>query len=119
MSIWGPLFSAEKKWSRRRVFGYEIVVLSVLWTFAGLHLTKALVLPKDFGSIPVGVPFFGAVGAVLISLSAVFDFTGEGWNPKWEAWHYTRWLVGGSVGVISVLIFQAGILSTGLSLDQK
>src|SRR2546425_13175197 len=115
MSIRATLFNPQdKKWSRRRVFAYEIVVLCLLWTFAGLHLTGVLVAPKWYGSIPVGVPFFGALGAVLISLSAVFDFAGQGWNPKWEAWHYTRWLIGGSVGIISVLIFQAGILSTGL-----
>jgi len=63
------------------------------------------------------VPFFGALGAVLISLSAVFDFRRRGWDPSWEAWHYTRWLVGGTVAIVSVLIFQAGIAATGLKLD--
>jgi hypothetical protein len=112
-----PIFQAmNKTWSRRRVFVYEIVVLCALWTFAGLHLTGVLVVPDQFGTIPVGVPFFGAVGAVLVSLSAVFDFRGEGWDPRWEAWHYTRWLIGGSVGIISVLIFQAGIISTGITV---
>jgi hypothetical protein len=111
------LLSTDKPWSRRRVLVYETAVLCALWTFAGLHLTGVLVLPKKFGSLPIGVPFFGALGAVLISLSAVFDFRGAGWDPGWEAWHYTRWLVGGTLGIISVLIFQAGILSVGLDLS--
>lgn len=99
---------------------YEIVVLCVLWALAGLQIQGVLGLPDTFGSIPIGVPFFGALGGVLISLSAVFDFRRKAaWDPSWEAWHYTRWLVGGTVGIVSVLIFQAGVLSTGLSLNPK
>src|SRR5262249_31487319 len=111
---WRRVFSPEPEWSRWRVFFYEIVALCVLWTLAGLQVTGRLGLPQDLGSMPIGVPFFGALGAVLVSLSAVFDYRKSAWDPTWEAWHYSRWLIGGTVGIVSVLIFQAGILSTGL-----
>jgi hypothetical protein len=107
------------EWSRRRIWVYEIFMLCVLWTFAGLHLSGALVWPEQFGTIPIGVPFFGALGGVLVSLSATSDFRGKFWDPSWEAWHYTRWLIGGTVGIVGVLIFQAGILATGLQIPDN
>lgn len=106
-------------WSRRRIWVYEIFMLCVLWTLAGLHLSGALVWPKQFGTVPIGVPFFGALGGVLVSLSATSDFRGNTWDPSWEAWHYTRWLIGGTVGIVGVLIFQAGILATGLQIPNN
>lgn len=125
MSVKRPTWAGQlitntaPEWSRRRIWVYEIFMLCVLWTFAGLHLSGALVWPEQFGTIPIGVPFFGALGGVLVSLSATSDFRGKFWDPSWEAWHYTRWLIGGTVGIVGVLIFQAGILATGLQIPDN
>jgi hypothetical protein len=99
--------------SRQRVFVYEGLILIFLWLLAYLYFQDVVRLPRAWGSIPIGVPWFGATGAVLISLSAVFDFTGRAWRSSWELWHYSRPFIGATVAVVGVLIFQAGIVSIG------
>ena len=51
------------------VFAYllGLLILGVLFAFSLLSF-----VPDAFISVPVGVPWFGAVGAVLISLTGVF-----------------------------------------------
>lgn len=64
----------------------------------------------NFGTLSVGVPWFGALGAVIISLSGIVDHRKD-WDPSLAFWHFTRPLIGASLAIISVLIFQAGILA--------
>jgi hypothetical protein len=85
----------------------------LLWALAFIYFKDWLPFPRTWGPVPLGVPWFGALGAVLISLSAVFDFTGKAWDSRWELWHYSRPFVGATVAIVAVLIFQAGILSIG------
>lgn len=77
-----------------------------------LHLTRPFVL----GSMPIGVPWFGALGAVIISLSGAFDHRTD-WDPSWNLWHFTRPLIGITLAIISWLIFQTGILAVGSKPD--
>jgi hypothetical protein len=107
------LTAPDERRSRQRIFVYEALMLVVLWVLAYLYFQDWLPLPRAWGSIPIGVPWFGAIGAVLLSLSAVFDFTGKAWRSKWELWHYSRPFVGATVAVVGVLLFQAGILAIG------
>jgi IPT/TIG domain len=95
----------------------EVVYLLILFGIAldylldpggSLHRT----LGNSFGPMPVGVPWFGAVGAVVISLSGAFDHRND-WDPSWNLWHFTRPLIGVTLAIVSWLIFQAGILSVG------
>jgi hypothetical protein len=65
-----------------------------------------------FGSIPVGVPWFGALGAVLISLTGIFEHEHD-WDEGLWPWHLARPLIGIALSVVSVLILQAGILAVG------
>jgi hypothetical protein len=60
----------------------------------------------------VAVPWFGALGAVLISLVALSEHRND-WDPTYRFWHWSRPLLGASFGSISVLIFEAGILAVG------
>src|SRR5205814_7605200 len=69
-------------------------------------------IPDTFGPLPVGVAWFGALGAVLISLTGVFEHEHD-WDASYWPWHVARPLVGVAVGVVSVLIMQAGILAVG------
>jgi hypothetical protein len=75
-----------------------------------LHKLLPFPLPDYFGSLPIGVPWFGALGAVIISLSGIVDHRKD-WDPSLIFWHLTRPLIGASLAIISVLIFQAGILA--------
>jgi len=89
-----------------------VLLLLALVYLTDLHTTLHFNIPDKFGSLPVGVLWFGALGAVMISLSGVFDHRAD-WDPSWNLWHFTRPLVGASLAIVSWLIFEAGILAVG------
>lgn len=97
------------------VFWVELVYLVLLFAVGLIYVTPLntqlpFKVPGSLGPVPVGVPWFGALGAVLISLSGVFDHRGD-WNPDLRYWHFSRPLIGAALGLVSVLVFQAGILA--------
>lgn len=49
---------------------------------------------------------------MLISLTGVFDHEHD-WDKDLWPWHVTRPFIGFALGIVSVLIFQAGILAVG------
>src|ERR1044072_8844845 len=64
------------------------------------------------GSIPIGVVWFGALGAVVISLTGIVEHASD-WDTNFNLWHLSRPLVGAALAVVGVLIIQAGILASG------
>jgi hypothetical protein len=103
----------------QRGFVVFVEVLYLLFLFAlalvyltDLHTVLRLNIPATLGSLPIGVPWFGALGAVTISLAGAFDHRTD-WDPSWSFWHFTRPLVGISLAIVSWLIFVAGILAVG------
>lgn len=99
--------------NRRATFVLAFVYLTVILLVGLLYFVKRNVLffvPDSFGPVPVGVPWFGALGAVLISLTGVFEHEHD-WDQSFWPWHVARPLVGATVSVVSVLILQAGYLS--------
>jgi N-acetylmuramoyl-L-alanine amidase/IPT/TIG domain len=111
-----PSTQPEKLWggSRGAVFAVQIVYLLLLGGLAAVFFTnRSLIgLPEMLGPISIAVPWFGALGAVLISLVGVTEHRRD-WDPTYRFWHWSRPLLGASFGSISVLIFQAGILAVG------
>jgi hypothetical protein len=98
---------------RKRTFWTETVYLLVLLILGVLFALGGLsFVPESFGPVPVGVPWFGAVGAVLISLTGVFEHE-QDWDPNHWPWHVARPLIGASLGVVSMLILKAGVLAVG------
>jgi hypothetical protein len=92
---------------------YLIVILAVgVLFFAKRDLLFFLPEGNFFGPVPIGVPWFGALGAVLISLTGIFEHEHD-WDASYWPWHVARPLVGVAVAVVSVLILQAGVLSVG------
>jgi len=100
--------------SKSAVFGVQIVYLTILATLAIIYFVdrNMLDLPPTLGPVPEPVPWFGALGAVLISLVGITEHMHD-WDPAYRFWHWSRPLLGASFGTISVLIFQAGILAVG------
>jgi hypothetical protein len=101
--------------TRKSTFYLALGYLTILLIVGVLYFLKHLFFLPDtnmFGPVPVGVPWFGALGAVLISLTGVFDHEHD-WDESYWPWHVARPLVGAALGVVSVLIMQAGILSVG------
>jgi hypothetical protein len=101
----------------------EVIYLLGLFTVAIYYIASPnswlhIVLPSAPGWLPAGVPWFGALGAVIISLSGTFDHRTD-WDASWNLWHFCRPLIGISLAIISWLIFQAGILAVGSAPNQQ
>jgi Abnormal spindle-like microcephaly-assoc'd, ASPM-SPD-2-Hydin len=65
------------------------------------------------GVLPAGVPWFGALGAVVISLEGVFAFGQKGWDPKYNYWHIGRPLFGAVLGVVAFFTYVLIVMSSG------
>jgi hypothetical protein len=65
------------------------------------------------GMLPIAVPWFGALGAVTISLEGVFQWSESRWNPEYNYWHFGRPLFGAVLGTISFFIFILIVSSSG------
>ncbi len=60
--------------------------------------------PTSFGQIPVGVVWFGAVGAVIGSLFGIFNHNKQ-WKLSYNYWHYCRPLFGAVTGSVGALLY--------------
>jgi hypothetical protein len=109
-----PTVSLKAK-HRDRLFTFwlQVVYLVALGVLAGLYVHGTIDARHFIGSVPTPVLWFGALGAVLISLTGVFQWCDEKWNLCYRYWHWSRPLIGASLGLVSVLIVQAGILAAG------
>jgi hypothetical protein len=63
------------------------------------------------GILPIGVPWFGALGAVTISLYGVFSHN-KNWDTQWNYWHLARPFVGTILGAIAYLILFGVVRAT-------
>ena len=64
------------------------------------------------GIVPVAVPWFGALGAVTISIYGIVD-NYNSWQSKWNLWHIVRPVVGAILGTVAFLIFVGVIQASG------
>lgn len=99
--------------SRKTIFVISLSYLSIILALGLIFFVRhdwLSFVPYAFGPIAVGVPWFGALGAVLISLTGVFEHEHD-WDVSYWPWHLARPLIGIALGIVSVLILQAGVLS--------
>jgi hypothetical protein len=68
------------------------------------------------GLLPIAVPWFGALGAVTISLAGVFFYSDQGWDKKYNYWHIGRPLFGAVLGAISYFMFILIVSSAGTKI---
>jgi hypothetical protein len=54
----------------------------------------------------------GGIGGIVYCLRGLYVNTcaGEGWNPKWLPWYFTRPIVSLVCGAVSYLLLKAGLL---------
>jgi hypothetical protein len=64
------------------------------------------------GILPIAVPWFGAVGAVTISLEGVFLWNNQ-WDTKYNYWHIGRPLFGAVLGIVAYFIFVVIVTASG------
>jgi hypothetical protein len=101
--------------SRGSIFVLQMVYLVALGVVALLYFKNIWIHVDSLGTIPVAVPWWGAVGAVMLSLAGIFDHCDD-WNVCFKYWHWARPVVGAVMGTFGVLAFQGGVLAAGNSL---
>jgi hypothetical protein len=102
---------------RKTTFILALLYLAIILAIGLIFFVKRDLLfflpdANAFGPVPLAVPWFGALGAVLISLTGVFEHEHD-WDVSYWPWHVARPLIGVALGMISVLILQAGVLAVG------
>ncbi len=101
--------------TRGGVFAMQIVYLVGLGVLAVLYFNGVWIHRETLGTIPVAVPWWGALGAVMLSLSGIFSHRLD-WKASEAYWHWSRPLIGVVMGSFAVLVFQAGVLAVGKDL---
>jgi len=84
-----------------------ISYLILLLAFGALYFSWPALqtrLPSSFGPIPLAVPWWGALGAVIGSLYGIF-FHNQNWKCSYDIWHYTRPLVGAAMGMVAFFAY--------------
>lgn len=94
---------ADRTWFFAVESGY-LVLLALIFIVYQVSAGVRGALPSHLGHLPVGVPWFGAVGGSLISLTGVFKHSRD-WDEHFALWHYARPLVGAFLGSLGALIF--------------
>jgi hypothetical protein len=102
---------------RIAIFVVETIYLLLLGVLGWLVVTERIHPTTEIGTLPTAVLWFGALGAVLLSLSGIFEHMHD-WDNRYIPWHLARPLVGAAVAVIAVLIFRPGFSPSGRSRTQ-
>jgi len=88
-----------------------LLIMVLIYTGDFCHIQQ-IVHDPFVNRLPIAVPWFGALGAVMISLQGVFNFNGQ-WDPKYNYWHLARPLFGAVVGIVSYFLIVLVVNSTG------
>lgn len=73
------------------------------------------IFPEMLGPIPVGVPWWGALGGISISFSGIVQHRTD-WDPTMKYWHMSKPFLAAVAATVSYLIFTLLIRSTGTSV---
>jgi hypothetical protein len=96
-------------------FWLETVYLGLLLVGAILYLwgTHGAARPTLIGGLlPIAVPWFGALGAVMLSLEGVFIHNKK-WDKSYNYWHIGRPLFGAALGIVAFFLFVLTINAAG------
>lgn len=75
-------------------------------------------IPSELGPVSVGVPWWGALGGVTISISGVVKHSHD-WESEMTLWHVFKPFLGAIAGAVSVLIFGLLVASTSAKFDKS
>jgi hypothetical protein len=91
---------------------YLLLLLVIAAFYIGIMPPKHA--PLFLGDVlPIAVPWFGAVGAVLISLEGIFAYGQRDWDPKFNYWHIGRPLFGAVLGIVAFFTYVLIVISSG------
>ncbi|HEY7199946.1 MAG TPA: fibronectin type III domain-containing protein [Candidatus Dormibacteraeota bacterium] len=77
------------------------------------------VMPGMVAGVPISVPWFGALGAVLIGLYGIFDHSHRDWQRSLNMWHVARPFTGAVLGTVGFILFAAVIRATGVTANPQ
>jgi hypothetical protein len=103
------------------LFWIEIAYLVLLLVGAGLFVrwdSFRQLFPDPIGPVPLGVAWFGALGAVTISLYGMFRYS-RSWDGGYNYGHLAGPLTGAVTGVVGFLIFAAIVNATGVQITNR
>jgi hypothetical protein len=98
------------------MFALQVSYLALLVALALAYYHLAWLrhaVPNPAGPVPLGVPWWGALGGVTISFTGIFRNANR-WQSSYQLWHIARPLLGAVVGSVGYLIFIAVIRAAGL-----
>lgn len=111
-----PEVKSPRKWGPGAFLALELLYIAILvillvgrqahWLWLD-HIQNPI-----GGIIPLGVPWFGALGAVTVSIYGIVT-NSHRWENKWNLWHLTRPVIGAILGTVAYLIFIGVIQATG------
>jgi hypothetical protein len=82
-----------------------VALLALFWLYSANYYGVKDAIPGLIGGIlPIGVPFFGALGAIVISLEGITKHFTD-WQRKWAYWHMSRPLLGAVLGSVAFFIY--------------
>ena len=91
----------------RWLLGLQILYLVLLVAIGLVYVHQPAVhrfLPDPAGPVPLGVPWWGALGGITISLTGMFRHARR-WESSYVAWHVARPFLGAIVGSVGFLVF--------------
>jgi len=92
-------------------FFYLFLLVAVGLVYIHWGLLERLI-PNPAGPVPLGVPWWGALGGVTISFTGIFRNSNR-WQSQYELWHLARPFLGAVVGSVSYLVFVVIIKAAG------
>jgi Fibronectin type III domain len=105
--------------------GYLLVLNALAFLYAMHYAPVAIggvsipalrdVLPPNVAGVPISIPWFGALGAVLIGLYGIFDHSHRDWQRGLNAWHAARPFTGAVLGTVGYILFASVIRATGIT----
>ena len=90
-----------------KIFGWTLSYLVALLALFIIYVTWPSfrsAAPADFGQLPVGVVWFGAIGAVMASLFGIFVHN-QKWDHSYDYWYYSRPIFGAVTGSVGALLY--------------
>jgi hypothetical protein len=89
------------------VFPLALVYLVILFAVFATYISVPGFrdhIPASLGTIPIGVVWFGATGAVMASLYGIFVHNRD-WKVSYNYWYYCRPLFGAVTGSVGALVY--------------
>ena len=105
--------------SKDTIFWTSIVYAIIALLLLVLYQLEWLGISSRKFSIPPSIPWFGTVGAIAVSLQAVFERRGTDWDSTYNYWHLGRPLIGAVLGIMSFMILSVIVALAGSTPTPK